>query len=84
MKWRYIRDFAPFCNTLRSDQHVIHLFAAVGPLRQTSDPEDGNLPIAFSDVDFVSRGFHVSNAPTNRMARAHRHDEIEITVLEIR
>lgn len=33
-------------------------------------------------VDFVSLGFHVSDALTNRMQRAHRHDEIEITVLE--
>jgi AraC-like DNA-binding protein len=33
-------------------------------------------------VDFVSLGFHVSDAPTNRMARPHRHNEIEITVLE--
>jgi AraC-like DNA-binding protein len=59
------------------------LSAAVDWLRQTSDPEDGNLPITSNDVDFVSLGFHVSNAPTNRMARAHRHDEIEITVLEV-
>jgi hypothetical protein len=33
-------------------------------------------------VDFVSLGFHVSNAPAARMQRAHRHDEIEMTVLE--
>ena len=83
MKWRYMRAFVPFCNMLRSDQNVIHLSAAVDWLRQTSDPEDGNLPITSNDVDFVSLGFHVSNASTNRMASAHRHDEIEITVLEV-
>ena len=33
-------------------------------------------------VDFVKLGFHVSDAPANRMARAHRHDDIELTVLE--
>ena len=33
-------------------------------------------------VDFVTLGFHVSDAPANRMAKPHRHDEIEITVLE--
>lgn len=32
-------------------------------------------------VDFVTLGFHVSDAPANRMAKPHRHDEIEITVL---
>jgi AraC-like DNA-binding protein len=37
---------------------------------------------ATNEVDFVTLGFHVSNAPTNRMFRPHRHDEIEITVLE--
>ncbi len=35
------------------------------------------------EVDFVALGFHVSNAVTNRMTRPHRHDEIEITVLEV-
>lgn len=34
-------------------------------------------------VDFVTLGFHVSDAPTNRMAKPHRHDEIEITLLEV-
>jgi len=34
-------------------------------------------------VDFVALGFHVSNALTNKMTRPHRHDEIEITVLEV-
>ncbi|MFO0816985.1 MAG: helix-turn-helix domain-containing protein [Pirellulales bacterium] len=34
-------------------------------------------------VDFVTLGFHVSDAPANRMAKPHRHDEIEITVLEV-
>ena len=34
-------------------------------------------------VDFVTLGFHVSDALTNRMARPHRHDDIEITVLEV-
>lgn len=33
-------------------------------------------------VDFVTLGFHVSDAPANLMAKPHRHDEIEITVLE--
>lgn len=33
-------------------------------------------------VDFVTLGFHVSDAQANRMAKPHRHDEIEITVLE--
>jgi AraC-like DNA-binding protein len=33
-------------------------------------------------VDFVRLGFDVSDAPANVMARPHRHDEIEITVLE--
>ncbi len=32
-------------------------------------------------VDFVTLGFHVSNATANRMTRPHRHDELEITVL---
>lgn len=41
-------------------------------MRAASDP-----------VDFVTLGFHVSNALTNRMARPHRHDDIEITVLEV-
>lgn len=36
---------------------------------------------ASDHVDFVTLGFHVSNALTNRMTRPHRHDEIEITVL---
>lgn len=35
-----------------------------------------------SAVDFVTLGFHVSDAAVCRMARPHRHDEIEITVLE--
>lgn len=39
-------------------------------------------PVQLSAVDFVTLGFHVSDAPTNRMAKPHRHDEIEITVLE--
>jgi len=34
-------------------------------------------------VDFVTLGFHVSDAPANRMLKPHRHDEIEITVLEV-
>lgn len=34
-------------------------------------------------VDFVTLGFHVSDARTNRMSKPHRHDEIEITVLEV-
>lgn len=34
-------------------------------------------------VDFVTLGFHVSDAPANRMAKPHRHDDIEITVLEV-
>lgn len=34
-------------------------------------------------VDFVTLGFHVSDALANRMAKPHRHDEIEITVLEV-
>lgn len=34
-------------------------------------------------VDFVNLGYHVSDAPANRMAKPHRHDEIEITVLEV-
>lgn len=33
-------------------------------------------------VDFASLGFHLSDAQTNRMARRHRHNEIELTVLE--
>mgnify|MGYP003326698629 FL=1 len=33
-------------------------------------------------VDFVTLGFHVSNSPAVRMSKPHRHDEIEITVLE--
>ena len=33
-------------------------------------------------VDFVRLGFHMSDAPANRMARPHRHDDIELTVLE--
>jgi AraC-like DNA-binding protein len=33
-------------------------------------------------IDFVTLGFHVSDAPANTMARPHRHDEIEITMLE--
>lgn len=33
-------------------------------------------------VDFVRLGFDVSDAPAMVMARPHRHDEIEITVLE--
>jgi AraC-like DNA-binding protein len=33
-------------------------------------------------VDFVTLGFHVSDALAGRMAKPHRHDEIEITVLE--
>ena len=37
---------------------------------------------AENGVDFVKLGFHVSNALTNRMSRPHRHDEIELTVLE--
>jgi AraC-like DNA-binding protein len=34
-------------------------------------------------VDFVRLGFHVSDSPANRMAKPHRHDDIEITVLEV-
>lgn len=34
-------------------------------------------------VDFVTLGFHVSDAPANCMAKPHRHDDIEITVLEV-
>lgn len=34
-------------------------------------------------VDFLKLGFHLSDAKTNRMTRPHRHDEIEITVLEV-
>ena len=42
------------------------------------------MPVPFSEaVDFVTLGFHVSDAPANRMARPHRHDDIEITVLEV-
>jgi AraC-like DNA-binding protein len=41
------------------------------------------LPQASHAVDFVTLGFHVSDAPANRMAKPHRHDEIEITVLEV-
>lgn len=41
------------------------------------------LPQASHVVDFVTLGFHVSDAPANRMAKPHRHDEIEITVLEV-
>jgi AraC-like DNA-binding protein len=40
------------------------------------------MPSQFSEaVDFVTLGFHVSNALTTRMSKPHRHDEIEITVL---
>ena len=35
-----------------------------------------------ASADFVTLGFHVSDAVANRMAKPHRHDEIEITVLE--
>ena len=41
------------------------------------------MPITQEPVDFVTLGFHVSDAATNRMARPHRHDDIEITVLEV-
>lgn len=41
------------------------------------------LPQASHTVDFVTLGFHVSDAPANRMAKPHRHDEIEITVLAV-
>jgi AraC-like DNA-binding protein len=41
------------------------------------------LPQPSHAVDFVTLGFHVSDAPANRMAKPHRHDEIEITVLEV-
>jgi AraC-like DNA-binding protein len=39
-------------------------------------------PSLAGSVDFVRLGFHVSDAPAIVMARPHRHDEIEITVLE--
>ena len=38
---------------------------------------------AVTTVDFQKLGFHLSDAKTNRMTRPHRHDEIEITVLEV-
>ena len=41
------------------------------------------MPTASDHVDFVTLGFHVSNAPATLMTRPHRHDEIEITVLEV-
>jgi AraC-like DNA-binding protein len=40
-------------------------------------------PIDANSVDFQKLGFHLSGALTNRMSRPHRHDEIEMTVLEL-
>lgn len=40
-------------------------------------------PLSSEQIDFVTLGFHVSDSRTNRMAKPHRHDEIEVTVLEV-
>lgn len=36
-----------------------------------------------SSVDFVSHGFHLGCGQVHRMPRPHRHNEIEMTVLEV-